>query len=703
MNKFIKAPIFSLLIGITLLYPGQVFGREWGEFHALVAGVTNYHAPRLEQDPDDPLALDQAAKDMAKALRTLALKAGYEEENICITVLMDMDKKEGVGASPLCVSDLQKQDGFLIKLQNESDPISKWLKENMENSLQERINSYEKGYPRESLVTPLIKALNSLLRHKLIYDKARFAQIQLDKKTHKLLEKNPQGEELLQLNRLLLQAAYPDEMVKEEILPPTVHNVLNDLFKIGKRATSEKDTFVFYFTGHGSRDPEMFLYGSGADGVNDVYHIPFRRINDRFRLSNAGTKIIFIDACQTPSNPALPNQATFLGEDHLNQLKTDVVNDPQGMAIFLSSEVNQVSYIDKKGIGYFTKYLIQGLTGEIGIVGRASPNDDTLYAHKLKEYVREKIKEEITREDLSTDGKIKRHQVPIVITQANKENFKLYKGKLRALTFSELKEKIKRSIVTLEANYKTGESRHGTGFVVGENGYILTSKTILNQTLDPQGDPPEKIFAIAEPSLSEYQFFQPHGAPSSDIGTSVRPPWEEHILEDYSPSEQAKEATRVEPIGADPLFDFLLLQFSLEKERNLHSLKIGNPAHVRKGDKLFVAGFKRFKNDAVHIEQCSLHSKYTSQYVSWDLQDCNLIPSISEAPLWETSWMDGVNLNGSPILDVYGDVVGILVIKTENKETRTRFGDFKYYSETYGISYPITFANRLLHTAGISD
>jgi len=44
-----------------------------------------------------------------------------------------------------------------------------------------------------------------------IYDQERFSEVDLSPQTRGLLSRDPQGEELARLNRLLLEDAYPKE------------------------------------------------------------------------------------------------------------------------------------------------------------------------------------------------------------------------------------------------------------------------------------------------------------------------------------------------------------------------------------------------------------------------------------------------------------------------------------------------------------
>ena len=60
----------------------------------------------------------------------------------------------------------------------------------------------------------LVKELNGVIGGPSIYDRARFVGVALRAETEQLLRKNPSGWELARLNKLLLEDAYPAELVK---------------------------------------------------------------------------------------------------------------------------------------------------------------------------------------------------------------------------------------------------------------------------------------------------------------------------------------------------------------------------------------------------------------------------------------------------------------------------------------------------------
>jgi hypothetical protein len=83
--------------------------------------------------------------------------------------------------------------------------------------------------PDPILLKALVDELNRLLQGPLLYDDERFKGIQLSKKAKSLIEKNPSGESIVRLNRILIDAAYPlatgrnhDHLVETDISPGVI-------------------------------------------------------------------------------------------------------------------------------------------------------------------------------------------------------------------------------------------------------------------------------------------------------------------------------------------------------------------------------------------------------------------------------------------------------------------------------------------------
>jgi len=135
-------------------------------------------------------------------------------------------------------SSLFRVEGFLYastlcgKLKNGSDPLSSYLLSQFGFSTRRLLEQYTPpnlsdselaknwvanasggssppNNPDPTLLKALVEELNRLLQGPLIYSDERFSAGQLSDKAKSLIEKNPSGESLVRLNRMLIDAAYP--------------------------------------------------------------------------------------------------------------------------------------------------------------------------------------------------------------------------------------------------------------------------------------------------------------------------------------------------------------------------------------------------------------------------------------------------------------------------------------------------------------
>jgi len=102
-----------------------------------------------------------------------------------------------------------------VKLREASDPLSQYFRGKFSKETSRLLDEYDGSIPpSEVLQRALIDELNRLIEGDCLYEKQRFAQVELAEETRTLIEENPQGEVLILLNRWLLEDAYPHEMAK---------------------------------------------------------------------------------------------------------------------------------------------------------------------------------------------------------------------------------------------------------------------------------------------------------------------------------------------------------------------------------------------------------------------------------------------------------------------------------------------------------
>jgi hypothetical protein len=110
---------------------------------------------------------------------------------------------------------LNDSDSLALKLRDARDPLSRYLRGQIPPDKRQLLDEYDGSRsPSKALKKALIGELNRLLEGECLYEKQRFAQVTLTEEIHRRIEQNPQDKDLIRLNRLLLEAAYPDEITK---------------------------------------------------------------------------------------------------------------------------------------------------------------------------------------------------------------------------------------------------------------------------------------------------------------------------------------------------------------------------------------------------------------------------------------------------------------------------------------------------------
>jgi len=113
------------------------------------------------------------------------------------------------------VDEIIRFDELIQKTNNTSDSLSVYIKTQFSQNGKKFLNNYD---PSTQILGKekklLIRELNELLKDTKLYDEIRFSNIDLRAKTKKILSTNPENEDLIILNRCLLEDAYPHEIEK---------------------------------------------------------------------------------------------------------------------------------------------------------------------------------------------------------------------------------------------------------------------------------------------------------------------------------------------------------------------------------------------------------------------------------------------------------------------------------------------------------
>jgi hypothetical protein len=116
--------------------------------------------------------------------------------------------------SELTSGDFKQLDAFLARLKTASDPVSEYLRDQLRSEVRGALDTLPPGSEPapKGVHRQILEALGNIINGESIYESERFANVDLQKSTARLLDLKPEGPSLVRLNRSLLEAAYPEEI-----------------------------------------------------------------------------------------------------------------------------------------------------------------------------------------------------------------------------------------------------------------------------------------------------------------------------------------------------------------------------------------------------------------------------------------------------------------------------------------------------------
>jgi hypothetical protein len=118
-------------------------------------------------------------------------------------------------STSLSATQITDMAAFASKLAKGPDAVSVFLREHLDEAVKTNLANYSvSNADAKATTSALLKDLNQIISGSSIYDEARFSKATLRPETVDLLQRNPQGQPLTQLNKLLLEDAYPAELAK---------------------------------------------------------------------------------------------------------------------------------------------------------------------------------------------------------------------------------------------------------------------------------------------------------------------------------------------------------------------------------------------------------------------------------------------------------------------------------------------------------
>lgn len=115
----------------------------------------------------------------------------------------------------ISASDIRELASLTAKLTQPSNAVSRFVHGQLSDATRQALTGSMAG--TAPLLETLASDLNRLLHGPLIFETERFAGVALRAKTQQLLGEKPDGEELVQLNRLLLEDAFPKELSRSRL------------------------------------------------------------------------------------------------------------------------------------------------------------------------------------------------------------------------------------------------------------------------------------------------------------------------------------------------------------------------------------------------------------------------------------------------------------------------------------------------------
>ena len=128
---------------------------------------------------------------------------------------------QNVTCKCLSIANLKNPTSLAALLKQGASPLTLFLRGQLSPATRQELRKpTATGAISERAQTQLVEDLNRILRGECIHNTQRFAGVQLERQTYLLLKDRPQGEDLMRLNRMLLEDAFPFEFTADRSLEP---------------------------------------------------------------------------------------------------------------------------------------------------------------------------------------------------------------------------------------------------------------------------------------------------------------------------------------------------------------------------------------------------------------------------------------------------------------------------------------------------
>ena len=181
-----------------------------------------------------PAGLDLGDNEQITVSKAIARVQGFSE-------FADKEKvkllRKSVVIPWFAVEDFLNPFGLSNKILSSPDPLSRYLKGIFSPQSLEVMANPESSKQQQKSV--LIEELNKAIQGVLLYDEKRFADIDLSPDAKRVKAQNPKNEDLIRLNRMLLEDAYTRELRRNR--PPEYQVFVVNVAEILDKGRVDKD------------------------------------------------------------------------------------------------------------------------------------------------------------------------------------------------------------------------------------------------------------------------------------------------------------------------------------------------------------------------------------------------------------------------------------------------------------------------------
>lgn len=162
--------------------------------------------------------------------------------------------------------------------------------------------------------------------------------------------------------------------------------------------TDENSRVFFYFSGHGSPDPQTgkayLLPYDGDPNFLENTGYPISRLYSKLNSLSAQDVIVILDACFSGSG----GRSVLAKGARPLVLTSDKVTIPERLTVFAAAEGDQItSTLEEKGHGTFTYYFLKGIGGD------AKGTAGAVTAKGLYSYLKPKVQDAARRQNRNQD------------------------------------------------------------------------------------------------------------------------------------------------------------------------------------------------------------------------------------------------------------------------------------------------------------